>query len=95
MEEIVKYTIGALMQLADKHTWLACILMAVGGLYLFLSAIRGLLTLIVKATKTNKDNKVVDTVFAFLDKYAYGFGKLGEYFEKKIKEDKNKKEEKV
>lgn len=92
MEEVVMYVISALIQFADKHEWLAYTLMVIGGLYLFLSAIRGLLTLIVKATKTEKDNKVVDTVFAFLDKYAYGFGALGEYFEKKMEE--KKKEEK-
>lgn len=91
MEEVVMYVINALIQFADKHEWLAYTLMVVGGLYVFLSAIRGFLTLVVKVTKTEKDNKVVDTLFAFLDKYAYGFGKLGEYFEKKMEEDKNKK----
>lgn len=91
MEEVVIYVINALIQFADKHEWLAYTLMVVGGLYVFLSAIRGFLTLVVKVTKTEKDNKVVDTLFAFLDKYAYGFGKLGEYFENKMEEDKNKK----
>lgn len=86
MEEVIMYVVNTLIQFADKYDWLAYTLMVIGGMYLFLSATRGLLTLIVKATKTDKDNKVVDTVFAFLDKYAYGFGALGEYFEKKIKE---------
>lgn len=91
MEEVIMYVINALIQFADKHEWLAYTLMVVGGLYVFLSAIRGFLTLVVKVTKTEKDNKVVDTLFAFLDKYAYGFGKLGEYFEKKMEKEKNKK----
>lgn len=82
------YVVNTLIQLADKYAWVSYTLMVIGGLYLFLSATRGLLTLIVKATKTKKDNKVVDTLFAFLDKYAYGFGALGDYFEKKIKEEK-------
>lgn len=91
MEEVIMYVVNTLIQFADKHDWLAYTLMVIGGLYLFLSATRGLLTLIVKATKTKKDNKVVDAVFAFLDKYAYGFGALGEYFEKKIKEKEEDK----
>lgn len=92
MEEVVMYVIGGLIQFSDKHEWVAYFLMTIGGLYLLLSATRGLLTLLVKATKTEKDNKVVDTVFAFLDKYAYGFGALGDYFEKKIKEKKEEEE---
>lgn len=91
MEEVIMYVINTLIQFADKHEWLAYTLMVVGGLYLFLSAIRGFLTVLVKATKTEKDNKVVDTVFAFLDKFAYGFGKLGDYFEKKMEEKKKVK----
>ena len=91
MEEVIMYVINTLIQFADKHEWLAYTLMVVGGLYLFLSAIRGFLTIVVKATKTEKDNKVVDTVFAFLDKFAYGFGKLGDYFEKKMEEKKKVK----
>lgn len=91
MEEVIMYVINTLIQFADKHEWLAYTLMVVGGLYLFLSAIRGFLTLVVKATKTEKDNKIVDTIFAFLDKFAYGFGKLGDYFEKKMEEKKKVK----
>jgi hypothetical protein len=91
MEEVIMYVINTLIQFADKHEWLAYTLMVIGGLYVFLTAIRGFLTVLVKATKTEKDNKVVDTVFAFLDKFAYGFGKLGDYFEKKMEEKKKVK----
>lgn len=91
MEEVIMYVINTLIQFADKHEWLAYTLMVVGGLYLFLTAIRGFLTVLVKATKTEKDNKIVDTIFAFLDKFAYGFGKLGDYFEKKMEEKKKVK----
>jgi len=56
-------------------------MLVVGGLYVGLTMARGLLTAIVKLTPTAKDDKIVSTVFAFLDKYAYGFGKLEEYFE--------------
>lgn len=83
--------LNTLLQFADKHEWLSCLFMIVGGLYLFLSATRGFITLIVKATKTEKDNKIVDTVFAFLDKYAYGFGALADYFEKKVESNKKVK----
>lgn len=91
MEEVIMYVINTLIQFADKHEWLAYTLMVIGGLYVFFTAIRGFLTVLVKATKTEKDNKVVDTIFAFLDKFAYGFGKLGDYFEKKMEEKKKVK----
>lgn len=91
MEEVIMYVINTLIQFADKHEWLAYTLMVIGGLYVFLTAIRGFLTVLVKATKTEKDNKIVDTIFAFLDKFAYGFGKLGDYFEKKMEEKKKVK----
>ena len=91
MEEVVMYVINSLIQFADKHEWLSYTLMVIGGLYFFLSAIRGFLTVIVKVTKTEKDNKIVDTIFAFLDKYAYGFGALSEYFEKKVEQKKKSK----
>lgn len=83
MEEVINYVFMTLSGLADKYAWLSYTLMAIGGLYVFLSALRGFLTAVVKLTKTDKDDKVISTIFAFLDKYAYGFGKLGEYFEQK------------
>lgn len=91
MEQAITYVLDMLIGLAENHTWLSVTLMVVGGLYLFLTAVRGLLTAIVKVTKTNKDDKVVAVIFAFLDKFAYGFGKLGEYFETKTKEKKDEK----
>ena len=60
MEEVVMYVINTLIQFAEKHEWLAYTLMVVGGLYLFLTAIRGFLTVLVKATKTEKDNNLLD-----------------------------------
>lgn len=91
MEQAITYVLDMLIGLAENHTWLSVTLMVVGGLYLFLTAVRGLLTALVKVTKTNKDDKVVAVIFAFLDKFAYGFGKLGEYFETKTKEKKDEK----
>lgn len=91
MEQAITYVLDMLISLAENHTWLSVTLMVVGGLYLFLTAVRGLLTALVKVTKTNKDDKVVAVIFAFLDKFAYGFGKLGEYFETKTKEKKDEK----
>lgn len=83
MEQVIMYVVNAVIGLADKFPWVSYVLMAIGGLYVLLSALRGFLTAVVKLTKTDKDDKVISTIFAFLDKYAYGFGKLGEYFEQK------------
>lgn len=68
---------------ADKYQWLSYVMMVVGGIYLFLTIIRGMLTGLVKLTKTPKDDDIVLAVYAFLDKWAYGFGKLADYYEQK------------
>ena len=86
METIITY----ILQLADKYPVIGTIVFVVGGLYVLLTAIRGLLTLIAKATKTDKDDKIIATVFAFLDKYAFGFGKLADYYETHSKKEEKK-----
>ena len=47
-----------------------------GYIYATLIASRGLLTYVVKLTKTDKDNKVVNALFDFLDRYGIAFRKL-------------------
>lgn len=86
MEVMFDYIFNLLVSLADKHSWLSYTLMAVGGLYLLLTTLRGIITGIVKMTKTKTDDTIVATVYAFLDKFAYGFGKLEDYYEDKAKE---------
>lgn len=89
MEQVIMYFINLLITLADKHQWIAITLMVIGGLYVLLSLLRGFLTGLAAVTKTQKDDKIVKVVFAFLDKYAYGFGKLSEYYETHLpKKDK-------
>lgn len=83
MEQTIMYVINLLIGLADKYQWLSITLMIIGGLYVFLTSIRGFLTGLVKITKTETDDKVVGTIFAVLDKFSYGFGALAEYYEKK------------
>lgn len=85
MEDAIMYVVKLLISLADKHQWLSITLMVIGGLYVFLTAIRGFLTGLVKITKTDVDDKIVSTIFAVLDKFSYGFGALAEYYEKHIK----------
>ena len=89
MEAIILQVVNLIIGLADKHQWIAIVCLIIGGLYLALSALRGILTIVVKLTKTETDDKIIGAIFAFLDKYAYGFGPFAEYFEKK-KEDKKK-----
>ena len=94
MEAMFDYVFMTLSALADKYTWLSYTLMIVGGLYVFLTAIRAFLSKIVRLTPTGKDDKIVDKVYAFLDKYAYGFGKLADYYEKKTDEKADKSQDK-
>ena len=84
MEDAIMYVVKLLISLADKHQWLSITLMVIGCLYVFLTALRGFLTGIVKITKTKVDDKVIGTIFAILDKFSYGFGALAEYYEKHI-----------
>lgn len=77
MEALVLY----ILQLADKFPVVHYIVIGVGLAYIILTALRAFLTIIVNLTKTDKDNKIVKNVFAFLDKYAWGFGKFAEYYE--------------
>lgn len=92
MEQAITYVVNLLISLADKAEWLSTALAVIGGLYFLLMGLRGFLTLIVKATKTDKDDKVISTLFAILDKFSYGFGPLADYFEKKV--EKKKEEDK-
>ena len=94
MEAMFDYVFMTLSALADKYTWLSYTLMIVGSLYVFLTAIRAFLSKIVRLTPTGKDDKIVDKIYAFLDKYAYGFGKLADYYEKKTDEKSDKAQDK-
>lgn len=89
MEAMFDYVFMTLSTLADKYTWLSYTLMIVGGLYVLLTAIRAFLSKVVRLTPTEKDDKIVAVLYAFLDKWAYGFGKLADYYEQKAeKKDK-------
>ena len=94
MEQVIDYVFGVLNAFADKYEWLAFALMILGGLYVFLSAIRAFLSKIVRLTPTKKDDKFIGALYAFLDKYAYGFGKLSDYYEKYELPEKEKPEDK-
>lgn len=85
MEALVLY----ILQLADKFPVVHYIVIGVGLAYIILTALRAFLTIVVNLTKTDKDNKIVKNVFAFLDKYGWGFGKFAEYYEQHpIKKEK-------
>lgn len=95
MEQVIDYVFGVLNAFADKYEWLAFALMILGGLYVLLTAIRAFLSKIVRLTPTKKDDKFIGALYAFLDKYAYGFGKLADYYEKYELPEKTEKAEKA
>ncbi len=55
------------------------ILMVIGTLYVSLILLRGFVYAIVKATKTEKDNEIVDKIYNFIDTYSLSFDKLKGY----------------
>lgn len=91
MEAMIDYVFMTVSAFADKQAWLSYTLMAIGALYVLLTALRAFLMGVVKLTKTDKDDKFVAALYAFLDKWAYGFGKLADYYEKKA--DKTEKKD--
>ena len=60
------------------------ILAIIGTLYVSLILLRGFIYAIVKATKTDKDNIIVDKIYNFIDTYSLSFDKLKGY--SKVKE---------
>lgn len=88
METLIGAAVDFVLQLAVKYPAISIPVMVVGGFYLTLTALRGVLTTAVKLTATTKDDSIVFAVYAFCDKFAYGFGKLAEYFEHKTKSEK-------
>lgn len=93
MEEIIKYIVNFAISLSDKYAWVSYVLTAIGALYVFLTATRAFLSKIVRLTPTKKDDKFIGALYAFLDKYAYGFGKLADYYEKYELPEKTEKPE--
>lgn len=84
MENFFDVVWPLLVQLSEKGgVWgyMTYGFIAIGGVYALLTFLRAFLTAVVKITKTEKDDNIVAAIFAFLDKYAYGFGKLEEYYE--------------
>lgn len=90
MEQLISTVVNFVISLADKCHWLGIVCTVIGGLYIALYALRGVLTVVVKLTKTKKDDKIIDAIFAFCDKYSYGFGPFAEYFEKHTKKEEGK-----
>ena len=88
MEQLIITVVNLIIGLADKHQYIAVFCLIVGGLYIALYALRGVLTAAVALTKTKKDDKIVSTIFAFCDKFSYGFGPFEEYFETHTKKEK-------
>ena len=88
MEQLIITVVNLIIGLADKHQYIAVFCLIVGGLYIALYALRGVLTAAVALTKTKKDDKIVSTIFAFCDKFSYGFGPFKEYFETHTKKEK-------
>lgn len=88
MEQLVLTVINFIIGLADNHEYIAVFCLVIGALYIALTALRGILTAVVKITKTDKDDKVVNAVYGFLDTFGFGFKKFAEYFESHKKESK-------
>ena len=60
------------------------ILMLIGTIYCSLILLRSFLMAIVSITKTDKDNKIINAIYNFIDTYALSFDKVKGY--SKVKE---------
>ena len=71
------------------------ILMLIGTIYCSLILLRSFLMAIVSITKTDKDNKIINAIYNFIDTYALSFDKLKEYSKvKEVKAIEDKKDKK-
>ena len=83
METIID-TILNLMINYSSIKIIAILLMIIGTLYVSLILLRGFIYSIVKITKTEKDNEIVNKIYNFIDTYSLSFEKLKNY--SKLKE---------
>lgn len=83
METIID-TILNLMINYSSIKIIAVLLMIIGTLYVSLILLRGFIYSIVKITKTEKDNEIVNKIYNFIDTYSLSFEKLKNY--SKLKE---------
>lgn len=63
----------------ESLQYINLILTIIGTLYISLVLLRGFLTAFVKATKTNKDDKIINSIYDFCDKYSLSFKKTEKY----------------
>lgn len=82
-EQIVNVVLPWVFSMAVKYPLVSMLILITGGMYWVLTTFRAGITAIVKVTKTSVDDTVFAKVFAICDKFAWGFGPLAEYFEKK------------
>lgn len=85
METIFDFFINLAIQYQSVKI-VSIILMVIGTLYVSLILLRGFVYAIVKATKTDKDNIIVENIYNFIDTYSLSFDKLKGY--SKLNENK-------
>ena len=74
MESIIDFIIQF-----SSNKYVLIFLSTIGTMYVLLTLLRGLLTAITKLTKTEKDDKIINTIYNFLDTYGLSFNKLIPY----------------
>lgn len=83
METIIDTILNLMINYSSVKI-VSVLLMIIGTLYVLLILLRGFIYSIVKITKTEKDNKIVDKIYNFIDTYSLSFEKLKNY--SKLKE---------
>ena len=58
---------------------ISIILMLIGTIYCSLILLRSFLIAVVSATKTDKDNEIINCIYNFIDTYSLSFDKLSNY----------------
>lgn len=85
METVFDFFINLAIQYQSVKI-VGILLMIIGTLYVSLILLRGFVYAIVKATKTDKDNIIVEKIYNFIDTYSLSFDKLKGY--SKLNENK-------
>ena len=83
METIIDVILNLMINYSSVKI-ISILLMIVGTLYVLLILLRGFIYSVVKITKTETDNKIVDKIYNFIDTYSLNFEKLKNY--SKLKE---------
>ena len=82
---ITDIIVDAIINHAEDYTYIVMALIAIGTMYTVMIIARPVVLLLVKLTKTEKDDKYAKVVFDILDRFGPSFRKIEAYAKAKKK----------